>query len=183
MLALAAVLSLGAGLAARHWLAPPPVPLPSAPVAAAAAAAPAEPRLVDLDGRPRTLAEWQGRVLVLNFWASWCGPCREEMPEFVRLQAELGDQGLQFVGVAIDEPAAVREFLKETPVNYPILIGDEHAPDWADRLGNSMGGLPFTVVFDRAGRSVHAQLGVLRRDSLLERVRPLLGPSISESKR
>jgi peroxiredoxin len=96
------------------------------------------------------------------------------MPEFVRLQNELGGQGLQFVGVAIDEPEAVREFLEERPVNYPILIGGVQATVWADSLGNRLKGLPFSVVFDPAGRRVHAQTGIFRREQVLEAVRPVL---------
>ncbi|MGZ8975723.1 redoxin domain-containing protein, partial [Methylomagnum sp.] len=136
---LVALLALASGVATRHWLAAGP----ATPTAEQQAPAPAvaEPLLRDLDGRARTLAEWRGKVIVLNFWATWCGPCREEMPEFVRLQNELGGQGLQFVGVAIDEVDAVRDYLKETPVNYPVLMGDEHAPGWADQLGNALSGL------------------------------------------
>lgn len=168
---LAALLALAAGVATRHWLAADST---STPPAAAPQPAVAEPTLRDLDGRAHTLAEWRGKVVVLNFWATWCGPCREEMPEFVRLQNELGGQGLQFVGVAIDEADAVRGYLKETPVNYPVLMGDEHAPDWADKLGNKLAGLPFSVVFDREGRKVHAITGVFKREEILKIVKPLL---------
>jgi thiol-disulfide isomerase/thioredoxin len=160
---LIAVLALAAGVAAQRWATmEPPAPVP-------------EPALRDLDGRTRTLAEWRGKVVILNFWATWCPPCREEMPEFVRLQEELGGQGVQFVGVAIDEPEAVRDFLKEMPVNYPILIGDEEAPAWADSLGNRLSALPFSVVFDRGGRNAYAQTGIFRREQVLEAVKPLLG--------
>jgi thiol-disulfide isomerase/thioredoxin len=164
---LIALLALAAGVAMRLWLAAPEpasTPLP-------------EPVLRDLDGRTRHLAEWRGQVVVLNFWATWCPPCREEMPEFVRLQEELGGRGLRFVGIAIDEPDAVRDFLKETPVNYPILIGDEQAPAWADSLGNRLSALPFSVVFDRNGRPAKAHTGIFRREQVLEAVQPLLdGP-------
>jgi thiol-disulfide isomerase/thioredoxin len=163
-----ALLALAAGIATQLWLAAPePTPLP-------------EPVLRDLDGRTRTLAEWRGKVVVLNFWATWCPPCREEMPEFVRLQRELGGQGLQFVGVAIDEPDTVREFLKEAPVNYPMLIGDEKAPAWADSLGNSLSALPFSVVFDGHGKKVQAHTGIFRREQVIETVKPLLAGQTSE---
>lgn len=158
---LIAVLALAAGLAARM------ATEPALPVVA-------EPLLRDLEGRPHELAEWRGRVVVLNFWASWCGPCREEMPEFTRLQRELGGEGLQFIGVALDESEAVQDFLKETPVNYPILLGDAEAPAWAERLGNQLAVLPFSVVFDRAGRPVLTQAGHFRREAVLAAVRPLL---------
>ena len=163
--ALIALLSLFAGVAAQHWLTRDTPP-----------AIVAEPPLHDLQGQPHTLAEWRGKVVVLNFWASWCPPCREEMPEFVRLQRELGGRGLQFVGVAIDDPEAVREFLEEHPVNYPILFGDERAPEWADQLGNRLAALPFSVVFDREGRPVKAHTGAFEREEILKIVQPLLAP-------
>jgi thiol-disulfide isomerase/thioredoxin len=133
-----------------------------------------EPTLVDLDGKAHKLAEWSGKVLVLNFWATWCPPCREEMPAFVALQQELGGQGLQFVGVAIDDPIEVRAYLDRHPVNYPILVGDADVPAWADSLGNQLSALPFSVVFDREGRLAHAHTGLFRRERLMEKVQPLL---------
>jgi thiol-disulfide isomerase/thioredoxin len=172
-----AVAALSAGVLARQWLAP------AVAAPAAATAAPAEPVLKDLDGKVRTLAEWRGKVVVLNFWATWCQPCRQEMPEFVRLQEELNGQGLQFVGVAIDEADAVKDYLKQTPVNYPILVGDERAPEWAEQLGNKASVLPFSVVFDREGKLVKPHVGVLRRETLLDIVRPLLSPPVSSAQR
>jgi thiol-disulfide isomerase/thioredoxin len=134
-----------------------------------------EPTLVDLDGGSHGLAEWRGKVLVLNFWATWCPPCREEMPEFDALQKELGNKGLQFVGIAIDDPAVVRSFLAKHPVSYPVLVGNANVPDWADNLGNELSALPFSVVFDREGHKVYAHTGLFRREQLLEKVNPLLG--------
>ena len=160
---LIALLALLAGVIAQRWIsAPPAVVLP-------------EPTLVDLKGEAHRLAEWRGKVLVLNFWATWCAPCREEMPEFDALQKELGDKGLQFVGVAIDDPAVVRGYLAKYPVNYPILVGDAGVPEWADSLGNELSVLPFSVVFDREGRISDAHTGLFRRQELLEKVNPLLG--------
>ena len=170
---IAALLALAAGFATQRWMAghravaAVPAPASAVPIA--------EPVLKGLDGRVHTLAEWKGKVVVLNFWATWCPPCREEMPEFVRLQQELGGRGLQFVGVAIDEPDAVREFLQETPVNYPTLIGDDRAPAWADQLGNTVSALPFSVVFYRDGRKVSAHTGIFRRGQVVEAVQGLLG--------
>lgn len=163
------VLPLLAGIATRHWLA-------VAATAESLGALSPEPRLTDLEGKERSIGEWRGKVVVLNFWASWCSPCREEMPEFKRLQEEFGDRGLQFIGIAIDEADAVREFLQASPVNYPILLGDEKTPDWANRLGNRISALPFSVIIDRDGKPVRAHMGILRRDDLLSLVRPLLKP-------
>ena len=78
--------------------------------------------LPDLDGRKQALYSWRGRVVVVNFWATWCAPCREEIPEFVRMQERYGAQGLQFVGVAIDLPDKVGQFAREFGINYPLLV-------------------------------------------------------------
>src|SRR5512134_1729466 len=118
--------------------------------------------LPDPSGKEVALAQWRGKVLVVNFWATWCTPCREEMPEFVAAQRELGDRGLQFVGIAIDEPDKVRQYAKEIGLNYPALIGGYGAIELSRTLGNRVGALPFTVILDRSGRIVHTQLGPLR---------------------
>lgn len=117
--------------------------------------------LPDASGVPQALAQWKGKVLVVNFWATWCTPCRDEMPEFVTAQRELGARGLQFVGIAVDEPDKVRRFADEIGLNYPALIGGFGAVELSRTLGNRLGGLPFTVVVDRAGRIAHVQLGPL----------------------
>lgn len=118
--------------------------------------------LPDPAGKEEALGQWKGKVLVINFWATWCTPCREEMPEFVAAQRELGDRGLQFVGIAIDEPDKVRQYAKEIGLNYPALIGGYGAIELSRTLGNRVGALPFTVILDRSGRIVHTQLGPLR---------------------
>jgi thiol-disulfide isomerase/thioredoxin len=126
--------------------------------------------LPDAQGQEQALAQWRGKVLVVNFWATWCAPCREEMPEFVAVQNRDGAKGVQFVGIAVDEPVKVRAFAKEIGVNYPTLIGGFGAIELSKTLGNDLSALPFTVVLDRQGRVVHTQLGALKAtklDSLL----------------
>jgi thiol-disulfide isomerase/thioredoxin len=118
--------------------------------------------LPDTSGRPEALAQWKGKVLVVNFWATWCTPCREEMPEFVAAQQELGARGLQFVGIAIDDADKVRQYATEIGLNYPALIGGYGSIELSRSLGNTVGALPFTIVLDRSGRIVHTQLGPLR---------------------
>jgi peroxiredoxin len=121
----------------------------------------------DLDGRTRALEEWRGKLLVLNFWAAWCGPCREEMPLLDQTQRRLAGQGLQIIGVAVDNPAAVREFLDKVPVSYPILIDDpEHGEDLSERFGNSRGVLPYTVLIGRDGRVLARRFGNFSEKSL-----------------
>lgn len=123
-------------------------------------------RMPDLVGNQTSLAQWRGKVLVVNFWATWCTPCREEIPDFIRLQREFGDKGVQFVGIAVDQADKVTLFSNEFQINYPLLIGNYGALDLAKRVGNRISALPFTVVLDRNGRLVHRQLGILKVDKL-----------------
>ena len=120
----------------------------------------------DLQGRTQPLSQWRGQPLVLNFWASWCAPCREEMPDFDALRTEHRANGVEFVGIAIDNAASVAQFLQQMPVSYPILIGEGAAHSLARALGNPSGALPFTIVLDRDGRVVLAHLGRLPRATL-----------------
>ncbi len=120
----------------------------------------------DTQGRSQALSQWRGKVLVLNFWASWCAPCREEMPDFDGLRAQFQPRGVEFVGLAIDHSANVTQFLQRQPVNYPILIGEGAAHNLARQLGNPSGALPYTIVLDRDGRIVLKHLGRLPRATL-----------------
>lgn len=131
-------------------------------------------RLSDLDGAPRTLTEFRGRILVVNYWATWCAPCREEIPMFVRLQHEFADKNVQFIGIAIDQADKVREFAREIKISYPLLIGGMDALELSRQAGNKAGVLPFTLVIDRSGRLAAGLVGGLTearmRDTLLARL-------------
>lgn len=146
----------------------------SGPATGASASALLGVTLPDASGKNEALAQWRGKVLVVNFWATWCTPCREEMPEFVAAQRELGARGLQFVGIAIDEPEKVRQFVAEIGLNYPALIGGYGAIELSRTLGNQVGALPFTIIIDRSGSIVHTQLGPLREEKLRRIVGQLL---------
>lgn len=115
--------------------------------------------LNDVKGKKESLAQWRGKVLVVNYWATWCFPCKEEMPGFSRLQGKYRDKGVQFVGISIDDADKILEFQKETPVNYPLLIGDMATMKNSSELGNTRQALPFTAVFDRQGKLSAAKLG------------------------
>ncbi len=107
--------------------------------------------LPDLEGEMRSLNEWDGKLIVINFWATWCPPCREEIPVFMELQEEFADRGLQFLGIALQEAEEVRDYVNETGMNYPVLTGYREVIKIAAALGNYMGALPYTVVINREG--------------------------------
>ena len=130
--------------------------------------------LPDVDGKSQAMTQWSGKVIVANFWATWCAPCREEMPMFVRLQREHADKGLQFVGIAVDDAGKVRQFAQEINLNYPALIGGYGAMELSKTLGNSLMALPFTVIVDRQGRIAHTQLGPLKEEQLTRIIGHLL---------
>jgi thiol-disulfide isomerase/thioredoxin len=120
----------------------------------------------DAQGKPQSFSQWRGKILVLNFWASWCAPCREEIPDFVILRAQYQPKGVEFVGLAIDNQANVTQFLQSQPVSYPILIGEGAANNLARQLGNPSGALPYTIVLDRDGNIMLKHLGRLPRATL-----------------
>lgn len=128
----------------------------------------------DLDDKLQPLAQWRGKVVVLNFWAPWCPPCREEIPDFIKLQDKYRERGLIFVGLALDEKLKVQAFADEMSINYPILLGEMDAVDLARKIGNRLGGLPFTVIIDRNGRIVVSEVGGLSMARMEEILAPLL---------
>lgn len=131
--------------------------------------------LDDLQGRRRRLVEWQGRVLLCNFWATWCAPCLEEMPLLSEMQRKLGPSGLQVVGIGIDQVAKMQEFSAKRPVSYPLLAGEANTLGLMRRLGSPSGGLPFTCLLDRSGSLVFRKTGALTEPELFAVLKPLLG--------
>lgn len=131
-------------------------------------------QLTGLDGKAQPLEQWRGKVLVVNFWATWCAPCREEIPGFVKFQEQYGAQGVQFVGIAIDTPERVAPYIKEIGINYPVLVGGIETMDFARQIGNRAGVLPFTVVMDRSGKAVTTLVGIVRPEKLVSLLGPLL---------
>lgn len=130
--------------------------------------------LPDLDGKPQPMKQWRGKVLVLNFWAPWCPPCRAEMPEFVKLQEKYRPQDVVFVGVALDQKDKVEAFVDELGVNYPMLLGADDAAEIGKLAGNRLGGLPFTAIFAKNGDIVSTVTGELKRAQLEATLKPLL---------
>ncbi len=131
-------------------------------------------QLPDADGKPRRLSEWDGQVVLLNFWASWCGPCRQEMPLLDRAASEWADKGLRVVGVAIDDPVAVREYLKDSPVRYPILVDASNGPDSSLIVGDTRSVLPYSVLLDRDGRIIDRRMGSFSQAGLASWLSPHL---------
>lgn len=120
--------------------------------------------LYDLNDQPITLARFRGRPLVINFWARWCDPCRREIPDLIGERARLRGQGLEIVGVAIeDNPAAVKEFAKANGIDYPVLLKKSEALALMQALGNASAGLPYTLVLDRRGHILTHRLGAMRK--------------------
>lgn len=123
--------------------------------------------LPDPDGQPHALKNYRGQRLLVNFWASWCGPCLEEMPALNRAQKKLGDHAAIVLGIAMDEPDRVRAFLVAHPVSYQILIGQLEPPSTSLQFGDEREILPFTVLFDADGRMIATHAGALS-DAQLE---------------
>jgi len=167
-----AIASAAVGYALNRWWAGSSIAGREEPGAIAEAVFAA--RLTDLTGGVQTLAPWRGRVLVVNFWATWCAPCREEIPVFVRMQERYGGQGLQFVGIAIDHAGPVAEFAREFQINYPLLLGGLETLELVRRAGNRAGVLPHTLIIGRSGRVAASELGALKEPRLEALVEPLL---------
>ena len=168
----AAVLAGGLGLWAGHRLGPVPTQqaarnatLPAVDVAGIGDPLPALV-LPDLQGSPVDLHAFAGRPLLINVWASWCGPCVEEMPELSRFATAQGDRGVQVVGLALDTPEDVQAFLARVPVAYPIVIDTPGPADASVRLGNTQGLLPYSVLVDAEGRLVKRRLGPFETGTL-----------------
>lgn len=136
-------------------------------------AALAEFTFQDIQGIERNSKEWLGKVVIFNFWATWCPPCREEIPEFIKLQKAHKNQGLQFVGIAIEEQHPAAEFAKQMGINYPILIGQTGGIELSLQLGNAIHALPFSVVVDRQGKIVYTHSGIFKTQQITEIITPL----------
>lgn len=175
-IAAVAIVAAALGLGARQWLhgdvgpadgAAPQAQTPQAAAPASDAVAQLmDAALENVDGKPQTLAPYKGHVLVVNFWASWCGPCVAEMPELVRLHDAYKGKGVQFIGIGVDSQQNIQIFLKKIPVDYPILVSGFGGADLARSLGNTAGALPFTVVIDANGVVRSTKLGQIAPSEL-----------------
>ena len=128
----------------------------------------------DLNGKAQTLSQWRGKVLVVNFWATWCPPCREEIPGLMRTQSRYAPNGVKVVGIALDNVAKVQDYATEMSVDYSLLIGGAETLATSKDLGNRAGVLPYTVILDRNGKVAFTHAGALTEASLDAVLLPLL---------
>jgi thiol-disulfide isomerase/thioredoxin len=177
--AVVAFAGAGAGVAAYYFIgrdatqAPSPSAAEPSHSTPAVATSPAPAQLVatlpeftlaDRAGQPTSLAAWRGKSLIVNFWATWCAPCRREIPLFQQIERERGPDGFQVVGIAVDFRDKVLEYADEMKIAYPLLIGEQDALDAAAAFGIQAVGFPFTVFADREGRVIVAHMGELHAD-------------------
>ena len=130
--------------------------------------------LQTLEGVTQPLQHWRGKILVVNFWASWCEPCRVETPILVKAQQKFASNGVQFIGISLDSVSKVQEFSKEYKVQYPWLIAGLEIIEITKRLGNKAAGLPYTVMLDRAGSIQARHLGAISEQQLELAIMPML---------
>ena len=126
------------------------------------------------DGKAANSENWRGKVLVINFWASWCPPCVEEMPALDQIAKEYVDKNVLIVGIGIDSPSNIREFLQKTPVSYPIVIGGLEGSSLSKQMGNSQGALPYTVILNSSGKAIYTKLGKISEDEIRKVIKSAL---------
>jgi thiol-disulfide isomerase/thioredoxin len=129
----------------------------------------------DPAGHRQSLGQFEGKVVVLNFWATWCAPCREEMPAFARAERRWGPRGVQFVGLANEDPRRVERFGRDIGVSYPLWVGGEEVGEFSRRLGNRLGALPYTVILDATGTPKRAKVGAYSEAELDEVLKNVVG--------
>ena len=129
---------------------------------------------LDTAGRPVSASDFNGQVLLVNFWATWCAPCVEEMPMLSRMQQRLSGRGFQVVGIALDDPGRAAEFAAEMDLAYPVLVGGTDVVLTGKRYGNDSGMLPYSVLTDREGVIRWTLLGALEEAELTEKIESLL---------
>lgn len=138
------------------------VPAAAAPAAAGPVEALYAQSMNDASGTPQALSQWKGKAVVVNFWAPWCGPCVQEMPELVALSQELGAKNIGVLGIGIDSPSNIAQFADKYKISYPLYVAGMSGTDLSRQFGNTNGGLPFTVLIGADGKVKKTYLGRLK---------------------
>ena len=148
-------LTLLAGLFAYNYFIPAPRQGPAPATTITTPTVVGKPRpafiMTDVEGQPQNVDQWDGKVVLINFWATWCPPCRREIPAFIRLQEAYRDKGLVIVGIALDTQQAAIDYVDPMGINYPILVGEIDGISLTQQYGNELGVLPYSVIVDRNG--------------------------------
>jgi len=130
--------------------------------------------LADVTGVAQPGEQWRGKIIIANFWATWCAPCRDEIPELIDTYTSYRNQEVVVVGIAVDDARMVAAFSEEFGINYPVVVGEFDAFTLAEAMGNPQGALPFTVTIDRDGSIVNTHLGRVKKKHIEEIIRKLL---------
>jgi thiol-disulfide isomerase/thioredoxin len=130
----------------------------------------------DVFGHQQALKQWQGKVILVNFWATWCPPCREEMPELSKIQDKFRDQGVIVLGISTDDLEKTKSFIEGSPVSYPILVGDMNGLDLSQVLGNNRGILPYSLLIDQHGNIANVFQGRIDQALVEQTIQASLKP-------
>ena len=130
--------------------------------------------LEDVSGNPQAISQWQGKIRVINFWATWCPPCKKEIPELIAVHDEYAGQGVVVIGIALDDPEEVARYQRHNAIHYPLLMAGNDGVALSRLLGNTAEAIAFTVIADRAGRIVYRHPGELNKAKLQSIIAPLL---------
>lgn len=155
-----AIAAAAAGVIVGHFVLSPK------PVADQAVETFFQTKLPDPAGAEVDLAQFRGKTLVVNFWAPWCGPCVEEMPELTAMHGEFAQRNVEFVGIGIDSASNIQQFLKKVPVAYPLAVAGFAGTELSRNFGNAQGGLPYTVVINPDGTVKYRKMGRIHADEL-----------------
>lgn len=154
-LAAAGLLAAATGFVMQGRINPPPTQAP-------------ELSFTDLDGRAQTLSQWRGSLVLINFWATWCGPCLNEMPMLAEVRQTYAPRGFEIIGPAMDRPEAVRAYRDRVQLPYPVFAGDAQTAAAMDALGETEGVLPFSALIGRDGSVLARKRGEFKRDELIQ---------------
>ena len=131
-------------------------------------------KLPGMDGKQHELTEWRNKVVLLNFWASWCSPCQTEIRDLVAFQTQYAAQGLQIVGIGLDDEKKLRNVQRSLGINYPVLVDISSGPTVMEGLGNRDGVVPYSVLISREGKVLYTHMGLLDKVILTDEVIPRL---------